>query len=66
MPYSDPLKKIQHNKEYKQKNKWTIYLNRIIKSKQKSVTQKTYDNIKEIASKPLLDSLVIRNTLKQS
>ena len=66
MPFKNPEDKIKHNKEYKEKNKWTIYLNRIIKTKQKSVSQKTYDNIKDLASKPVLDSLVIKKSLKES
>jgi hypothetical protein len=66
MPYKNPSDKKAHNIAYKAKNKWSLYLARIIKTNQKSVSQDTYDNIKDIAPKELLDSLKIRNTLKQS
>ena len=66
MPYKNLADKKAHNLAYKAKNKWSLYLARIIKTKQKSVSQDTFDNIKDIAPKELLDSLKIRNSLKQS
>ena len=66
MPYKNPADKKVHNLAYKGKNKWSLYLARIIKTNQKSVSQETFDTIKDIAPKELLDSLKIRNSLKES
>ena len=66
MPYATKEQKKIHNLANKTKNKWIIYAKRIVELNQKSVTQDTYDNIKDLLPKAFLDTLKIKGSLQES
>lgn len=67
MPYKNNADKIKHNKEYKEANDATLTLNRILKSKQKSITQVTADKLlnKGLGDKEFWLNIKIQKSLKQ-
>ena len=66
MPYKNKELKAANNKLYKKNNKWLLYALRMMKNGQKSVTQATYDNVKEHLSDTYVSSLRIIGSLKDN
>ena len=64
MPYTNKELKDANNKMYKQKNRWLLYAQRMMKNGQTSVNQNTYDHVKEHLSATYLSSLRIMGSLK--
>ena len=67
MPYKDKQAKADHNKEYKRKNSELLTIHRIIRLKQKTITENTYDKIKSfVDDDSFWENVTVRKSLQQS
>ena len=67
MPFSTKERKAEHNKQYKDTNKPMLTIRRIIKLNQKTITQKTYELIKDFVEDDLFwDKVSVRKTIQQT
>ena len=67
MPFSTKERKAEHNKQYKDANKPMLTIRRIIKLNQKTITQKTYELIKDFVEDDLFwDKVSVRKTIQQT
>jgi hypothetical protein len=66
MPYADKQLKSEHNKQYKAKNRELLTIQRIIRLKQKVISEKTYEEIKNfVKDESFWESVSVGKTLQQ-
>ena len=66
MPFKDKQAKSEHNKAYKANNSELLTIQRIIRLKQKTITQKTYDKIKSfVEDQSFWENVTVRKSLQQ-